>query len=233
MLMDDRLLNYSEAHTSPEPPVLARLNRETHISQVYPQMLSGHLQGALLQMFCRMIRPERVLEIGTFTGYSAIAMGMGMTPPLTPPQQGNTPPLTPPQKGRGSALLHTIDVNPELEDGIKGFIREAGLEELIVLHIGEALEIIPGLNEAWDLVFIDADKPNYLNYYNMVLPRVRQGGFIIADNVLWDGKVTGDPARMDKDTRGIVEFNEFVQQDERVENVMLPIRDGLMILRKL
>ena len=207
------LLQYSEAHTTPEPVVLARLNRETHLSQVYPQMLSGHFQGTLLRMIVQMLRPERTLEIGTFTGYSAIAMGLGMAP--------------------GVSLLHTIEVNPELEDGIRNYIREAGLEEHIVLHIGEALEIIPSLDEPWDLVFIDADKPNYLNYYNMVLPRLRPGGFIVADNVLWDGKVTGDPATMDKDTRGIAEFNEFVHKDARVENLMLPVRDGLMIIRKI
>ncbi len=221
MIIDDFLIAYCEAHTSPEPPVLAKLNRETHLSQVYPQMLSGHLQGTLLRMICQMIRPNRVLEIGTFTGYSAIAMGLGMTPPLAPPQ-----------KGRGGALLHTVEINPELEDGIRKYISEAGLEDRIILHIGEALEIIATMDEDWDLVFIDADKPNYLNYYNAVLPRVKQGGFIIADNVLWDGKVTADRTKMDKDTRGIVEFNEFVQNDERVENLMLPVRDGLSIIRK-
>ena len=207
------LLQYSEAHTTPEPVVLGRLNRETHLSQVYPQMLSGHFQGTLLRMIVQMLRPKRVLEIGTFTGYSAIAMGLGMAP--------------------GGSLLHTIEVNPELEDGIRNYIREAGLEERIVLHIGEALEIIPALEESWDLVFIDADKPNYLNYYNLVLPRLRPGGFIVADNVLWDGKVTGDPATMDKDTRGIAEFNEFVHKDTQVENLMLPVRDGLMFIRKI
>lgn len=223
MLTDDLLMAYSEAHTMPEPPVLARLNRETHLTQVYPQMLSGHLQGSLLRMICRMLCPHRVLEIGTFTGYSAISMAMGMNPHPGPPQSG---------KG-GIALLHTIEVNPELEDGIRKSIREAGLDDRIILHIGQALEVIPALDENWDMVFIDGDKPNYLNYYRLVMPRLRSGGFIIADNVLWDGKVTGDPAGMDKDTRGIVEFNDFVQQDERVENLMLPIRDGLMLIRKI
>jgi predicted O-methyltransferase YrrM len=181
-------------------------------------MLSGHLQGALLRMMVQMIKPEQLLEIGTFTGYSAIAMGLGLPSVLS--------------GAGGGATLHTIEVNPELEDGSRKFIVEAGLENRVLLHIGDALEIIPGLDEVWDLVFIDADKPNYLNYYNMVLPRVRSGGFIIADNVLWDGKVTGDPHKMDKDTRGIVEFNEFVHHDPRVENLILPIRDGLMIIRK-
>jgi predicted O-methyltransferase YrrM len=207
----DMLLEYAEAHTTPELPLLAKLNRETHLSQVYPQMLSGHLQGTLLRMISHMMKPKRVLEIGTFTGYSAINLAIGI------PDDG---------------MVHTIEVNPELEDGIRRYISEASMNDKIILHIGEALMIIPALDELWDLVFIDADKPNYLGYYNMVLSRMRAGGFIIADNVLWDGKVTGDPAKMDKDTRGIVAFNQFVHQDERVENVILPIRDGLMIIRK-
>ena len=219
--MSDLLLEYSEAHTTPEPQILARLNRETHLSQVYPQMLSGHLQGVLLRMFVRMIRPGRTLEIGAFTGYSAISMAMGMT---------GTPAGSP--EGVADALLHTIEVNPEFEDGLRKFIHDAGLDDRIILHIGKALEIIPMLDEIWDLVFIDADKPNYLKYFNMVLPRVRSGGFIIADNVLWDGKVIQPRDKMDRDTRGIVEFNEFIHNDSRVENVILPVRDGLMIIRK-
>jgi predicted O-methyltransferase YrrM len=221
MVIDELLLAYSEAHTSPEPPVLTKLNRETHLTQVYPQMLSGHVQGTLLRMFCQMLRPQRVLEIGTFTGYSAIAMGLGMTASASP-SAGDM----------GTSILHTVEANPELEDGTRKFIAEARLEDRIILHIGEALDIIPALDETWDLVFIDADKPNYLNYYRLVMPHVRPGGFIIADNVLWDGKVTGDPDKMDKDTRGIVEFNDYIQQDERVENIILPIRDGLCIIRK-
>ncbi len=220
--MTDLLFEYSEAHTTPESTVMAKLNRETHLSQVYPQMLSGHIQGTFLRMMIQMLQPERVLEIGTFTGYSAIAMGLGLP----------SSPVSIPGKER-EPILHTIEVNPELENGIRKYIHEAGLEERIVLHTGKALEIIPDLDETWDLVFIDADKPNYLQYYKMVLPRLRQGGFIIADNVLWDGKVTGEPAKMDKDTRGITEFNDFVHNDKRVENLMLPVRDGLMIIRKL
>lgn len=224
MVTDKLLLAYSEAHTTPEPAILASLSRETHLTQVYPQMLSGHLQGTFLRMLVQLTRPERVLEIGSFTGYSAVAMGLGML--------SQTPPLTPPPGGRGRVLLHTIEVNPELEEGIRRFISAAGLEEHVILHIGEALQIIPLLDEVWDLVFIDADKPNYLNYYNLVLPRVRPGGLIIADNVLWDGKVTGEIEKMDKDTLGILEFNDFVHRDERVENIILPIRDGLMVIRK-
>jgi len=234
--MIEGILEYAENHTTPEPAVLAKLNRETHLTQVYPQMISGHLQGTLLRMICHMIKPRRVLEIGTFTGYSAIALALGMNQREsigTTPQKGFTSPPAPPQKGRGEGVvLHTLEVNPEFEERIRKYIGEAELEEIIVLHIGEALEIIPTLNESWDLVFIDADKPNYLNYYNLVFPSVRPGGWIIADNVLWDGKVIDNPAKMDKDTRGIFEFNEFIQNDDRVENLLLPIRDGLMVIRK-
>ena len=218
MMITDELYTYAEDHSTPETTLLARLNRETHLTQVYPQMLSGHLQGAFLRMISQMIQPERILEIGTFTGYSAINLAAGL--------RVNT------ENGR-NGVLHTIEINPEQEEGIRSFIRDAGMQERIVLHIGNAVEIIPKLNETWDLVFIDADKPNYLNYYHQVFPHVRTGGFIVADNVLWDGKVLSDPGKMDKDTRGICTFNEFVQQDDRVENMILPLRDGLMLVRKL
>ncbi len=220
-MINEDIYTYAGEHTTPELPVLERLNRETHLSQVYPQMLSGHLQGTFLQMITHMIRPARILEIGTFTGYSAINMAKALD--LFPADPSET----------AGAVLHTIEINPEQEEIIRSFIRLAGLEKSIILHIGDALEIIPGLDETWDLVFIDADKPNYLNYYNMVFPRLRKGGFIVADNVLWGGKVLTDPAKMDKDTRGISRFNDFVQHDDRVENMLLPLRDGLMIIRKL
>jgi caffeoyl-CoA O-methyltransferase len=201
---------YAEAFSTPENPVLAALNRETHLSRVYPRMLSGHLQGNLLQMISHLLKPLRILEIGTFTGYSAICLASGL-----------------PDSGK----LHTIEVNPEEEGIIRKYIEEAGLTEKIVLHIGEAEKIIPALEEKWDLVFIDADKPNYLNYYKMVFDKVIPGGFILADNAFWGGKVL-ETASTDKDTLGIIEFNEFVMQDERVDNVLLPIRDGLMMIRK-
>ena len=211
---------YAESHSTEEPEILRKLNRETHLTQVYPQMLSGHLQGLMLRMIVGMLNPKRILEIGTFTGYSALAMALGWD-------------LDAESIADADFMLHTIEANPELESGIRKYIQEAGLENRITLHIGEAASVIPQLKEVWDMVFIDADKPNYLNYYQMVFPRVRSGGFILADNVLWDGKVLNDPEKMDKDTRGIVAFNEYVQKDRRVENLLLPIRDGLMLVKKV
>lgn len=222
--MNQAVLEYAQKMTTPEMTILHRLNRETHLSQIYPQMLAGHMQGMLLQMISRMIRPGRILEIGTFTGYSAICLAGGLNTP-----RGSLPLK---ERGRGG-VLHTIEANPEIESIIRKYLKEASLTDSVELHIGEALDIIPTLDEEWDLVFIDADKPNYLAYYNMILPRVRKGGFILADNVLWDGKVLEPIDNPDKDTLGITRFNEFVQQDTRVEQLLLPFRDGLMIIRKL
>ncbi|MCX6252466.1 MAG: O-methyltransferase [Bacteroidetes bacterium] len=209
-MISEKLLEYAEVHTSKESPLLAKLNRETNLTQMYPRMLSGHVQGTLLRMISAMIKPLRILEIGTFTGYSAICLSEGL------------------QKG---GFLHTIEVNPEQEEIIRKYIAEAGLTDKIILHIGEAEKVISSLKEKWDLVFIDADKPNYLTYYNMVFNAVRSGGFILADNALWGGKVL-DEKTTDKDARGIIRYNEFVLNDDRVENILLPIRDGLMISRK-
>jgi caffeoyl-CoA O-methyltransferase len=237
-MKENDILRYCEGHTTPVPDVLASLERETHLTQVYPRMLAGPYQGMLLRMISAMIRPKRILEIGTFTGYSAICLAEG-TLPLTPPQkstspptplQEDTPPLTPPQEGRG--ILHTIEVNPEQEEIIRKYIKMAGMEERIVLHTGDAMEIIKELDESWDLVFIDADKPNYLNYYMLLIDKLAPGSFILADNALWDGKVL-DPDTTDKEAQGIMAFNEYVNNDPRVENILLPVRDGIMILRKL
>ena len=199
---------YLALHSTPEPEILTRISRHTHLTQVYPQMLSGHLQGTFLRFLCMLLKPQEILEIGTFTGYSAVAMALGA------PQ----------------ARVHTIEANPELEEIILHHIHLAGLEERITLHMGDAPEIIPTLDQSWDLVFIDADKPNYLNYYRMVAGKMNPGGIILADNVLWDGKVLNDPEVMDRDTRAIHEFNQFVQQDPRVENLIIPLRDGLMVI---
>lgn len=204
------LEEYIEAHSEKEPEVLSGLTRVTHQRVLRPRMLSGNMQGQFLRMLCRMNCARRVLEIGTFTGYSAISMAMGM---------------------EEDGILHTIDINDEIEDFTREFIGKSGLEKRIVLHIGDACEIIPQLNECFDLVFIDADKRQYSEYYRLVFDKVRPGGIIVADDVLWDGKVIDKSCR-DPQTCGILEFNELVQADHRVENILLPVRHGLMLIRK-
>ena len=211
--LDKDLDQYVEQHTSEESQLLKQINRDTWANVMMPRMLSGHLQGRVLSMLSHMIKPERVLEIGTYTGYSALCMAEGMTE---------------------NGLMHTIDVNEELSDMVNGYFDEARLSNKVKYHIGNAMEIIPNLNETWDLVFIDADKINYSNYFDLVIDNVRKGGFIIADNVLWSGKVIEKfRKKLDKDTEAIMEFNQKMHQDSRVENVLFPIRDGLMVLRKL
>jgi caffeoyl-CoA O-methyltransferase len=230
-MVDEEIEEYAEDHTSPESDILTRLSRETHLTQKYPRMLSGHLQGTFLKMISHMVQPKRILEIGTFTGYSTLCLG-GLTPSPSAspyPSPASSSPYSSPE-GEGF-ILHTIDVDPELEEIIRKYLKEAGMEDCVILHIGDAMNIIPTLDEQWDLVFIDADKPNYLNYYKLVIDKVRSGGIILADNTLWGGKVL-NPNPKDKDTIGIKEFNDFVQKDERVENVLLPIRDGIMLIQK-
>lgn len=201
---------YADTHSSPDSELLNELYRETYLKTVYPRMISGSYQGKVLGMISHMIRPKTILEIGTFTGYSTICLSQGL-----------------PKDGK----IHTIEVNPEMQDIFMKYFRKASIENDVVVHTGPALEIIPQLDETFDLVFIDADKENYLNYYNLVFEKVRMGGFILADNAFWDGKVIREDH--DKETRGITEFNEFVQNDPRVENVLLTIRDGLMLVRKV
>jgi predicted O-methyltransferase YrrM len=204
--------NYAIEHTSAEPDFLYELYRETNLKTMYPRMLSGHFQGKFLTMICAMLKPERVLEIGTFTGYSAISLALGL-----------------PEKG----IIHTIDSNAEsVEIGLKYFDR-AGVKDKIICHIGNAIEIIGGIDETFDLIFIDADKENYLNYYHLVFDKLRRGGIIVADNAFWEGKVLSKPEKADREALGIIEFNDFVQKDSRVENILVPIRDGLMMVRKL
>jgi caffeoyl-CoA O-methyltransferase len=209
----DELQAYAEHHTSPEPELLRRLNRETHVQVLAPRMLSGHLQGRVLSMLSHMVGPRRVLELGTFTGYSALCLAEGLAP---------------------DGELHTVEQNPELESRIRRYVQEAGLTGRIHLHIGDATAVLGTLHETWDLVFIDADKINNARYYELVLPQVRSGGFILIDNVLWSGKALPSyplkPA--DKDAHAVRAFNDFVQQDARVENVFLPLRDGLLMVRK-
>jgi caffeoyl-CoA O-methyltransferase len=202
---------YAHDHTSIELPVLARLSRATHVRTHQPQMLSGHLQGAFLQMISHMIKPSTILEIGTFTGYSAICMAQGL-------QTGGK--------------LVTIDCNPEMEDFAMPYFEEAGLQDKISMLIGDATKIIKKLQGPFDMVFIDADKENYVNYFEMVFPKVSPGGYILADNTLWYGRVIQPGAESDRETAGIVRFNKFVQQHNGIEHVLLPIRDGIMIVRK-
>lgn len=201
---------YIDEHSEQEPEVLARLSRATHQKILRPRMLSGNLQGQLLKMLCRMNHARRVLELGTFTGYAAISMAMGL---------------------EDDGVVHTVDINDEIEEFTRGYIDRSGLSDRIVFHIGDACEIIPQLDEMFDLVFIDADKRQYADYYRLVFDKVRPGGIIVADDVLWEGKVV-DEASRDAQTRGILDFNALVQADERVENLLLPIRHGLMLIRK-
>lgn len=205
------ITQYAESHTRYEGDLLAALEKETYLKVLMPRMCSGHLQGQVLRMLTAMIRPQKVLEIGTYTGYSAIAMAEVM-----------------PEGGK----IHTIDINEELRPMVLAYLQKAGVENVVQLHIGDALQIVPTLDERWDLVFIDADKENYLNYYLMVMPNLRIGGYVIADNVLWSGKVC-DTGIEDPETSALRAFNEYVHKDPRVENVLLAVRDGLMILRKI
>jgi len=203
--------DYCEKYTQKEDDVLYQLHRETHQKILRPRMLSGHLQGQLLTMFANMISPEKILEIGTYTGYSAICLARGL---------------------KAGGELHTIDINEELEDFAYSFFEKAGLGQQIKMHVGDAMEIIPDLKMQWDLVFIDADKENYINYYNLVLDTVKPGGFIIFDNELWSGKVTQIVNPKDKETVTLVNLAEVLEEDDRVENVLLPVRDGLFMVRK-
>lgn len=209
--IDEKLDAYCCNHTTSESAVLKKLNRDTHVNVLQPRMLSGHFQGRLLSMLSKMIQPKRILEIGTYTGYSALCFAEGLV-----------------ENGK----LITIDVNPQLEDFVRSYIDEAEMSDKIDFRIGNALEIIPTLDEEFDIVFIDADKLNYINYYNLVFDKVKSGGYILSDNVLWSGKVVQTEGKMDKDTIHLMEFNQLIQEDERVENILLPIRDGIMVARK-
>jgi caffeoyl-CoA O-methyltransferase len=205
------LEQYILDHCENETEILKDLSRQTHVHIYHPRRLSGHLQGRVLKMLCGMIKPLNILEIGTFTGYSAICLAEGL-----------------PKSGK----IHTIEINDELEEFISPFISRAGFEEKIKLHFGDALKIIPTLNQTFDLVFIDGDKKQYCDYYKLVFDKVSDGGYIIADNVLWDGKVIEDKTKQDEQTLEIIKFNNLIQNDTRVENVIFPIRDGMMIIRK-
>jgi caffeoyl-CoA O-methyltransferase len=209
--IDSKLDDYVCLHTSDEPQILYELNRETHLKVLQPRMLSGHFQGRLLSMISKLISPTNILEIGTYTAYSTLCLLEGLN-----------------KNGK----ITTIDINEELEDIVRKYISKAEAEQKIDYQIGDAIEIIPTLNQEFDLVFIDADKTNYVNYYNLVFDKVKSGGFILTDNVLWSGKVIQPLKKDDLDTKIILEFNEMVKNDDRVETILLPIRDGLMLTRK-
>lgn len=208
--IEEKVEEYSIAHTSPESNLLNVIDRETHLEVLRPRMLSGHFQGRILSMLAKMVGPTTILEIGTYTGYSALCLAEGLS-----------------EEGR----LYTIDINEELEDRVRQYFLESPYNGQIDFIIGDALNLIPTLNENWDMVFIDADKKNYLNYYELVISSVKSGGYIIADNVLWSGKVV-EKEHDDEDTEALRVFNDTLSKDSRLEVVLLPVRDGLLIARK-
>lgn len=211
--IDPALLTYCEAHTSGEDALLKKITRETQAKVLMPRMISGHLQGKMLELFAKMINAESILEIGTYTGYSGICLARGLKP---------------------GGKLTTLDINDELETMVRGFFEESGLADQIDYHLGNARDIIPTLSGPFDLVFIDADKFYYADYFELVIDKVRPGGIILADNVLWSGKILIEKGqKIDKDTQKILDFNRLVQEDPRVENILLPIRDGVLMARKL
>ena len=209
---NESVTKYILDHTSEPDALLQELERQTYLKVLRPQMVSGKLQGKILEMISYMIQPENILELGTFTGYSALCLAKGLKP---------------------NGKLLTIDVNDELEDFAQSFFNRSTNKEKIEFKIGDAREIIPDLEELFDLVFIDADKRQYSEYFSLVIEKVKPGGFIIADDVLWYGKVNEPVDDNDAYTQGLIKFNDIVKNDKRVENVIFPVRDGLMVLRKL
>ena len=209
--MTTEIENYILSHSDDEGALLAAIERDANVNLLRPRMLSGHLQGRILKMFCRMIRPKCVLEIGTYTGYATLCMAEGCDK---------------------DAELHTIEINDEMEDFIQKYLEQSPLYHQIHLHIGDAMDIIPCMEKQFDLVFIDADKRLYSEYYDLIFPKVRPGGLILADNTLWDGKVIEEVHPTDKQTQGILHFNDKIKADTRVEKVIVPLRDGLTMIWK-
>ncbi len=204
------LEEYVEKHSQEEPAILKKLTRETHLKVLQPRMISGHFQGRVLSMLSKLIRPRCILEIGTYTGYSAICLAEGLAP---------------------EGVVHTIDVNEELHDLQRKYFDLSGWGKQIVQYTGNALDLIPDMEEKFDLVFIDADKVNYPAYFEMIIGKMAHGGVILTDNVLWSGKVLEEVKANDKQTNALLEYNRMVNEDPRVETVLLPIRDGLTITR--
>jgi len=208
---DKALEQYILGHIDEESDLLKQLNRDAHVNLLRPRMISGHLQGAVLKMLCRLVQPQYILELGTYTAYATLCLAEGAP---------------------DNAEIHTIELNDELEDFITKYLRQTKPKDKIHLHLGDAMEIIPRLDRIFDLVFIDANKRMYAEYYNLVFEKVRSGGLIIADNTLWDGHVIETPKPGDKQTIGIQQFNDMIAKDDRVEKVILPLRDGLTLIWK-
>ncbi|NLE62825.1 MAG: O-methyltransferase [Bacteroidales bacterium] len=211
-LISDEIEDYCEKHSSKEEDLLYQLYRETYQKTLRPRMISGHIQGLFLQMISNLVKPKRILELGTFTGYSTICLAKGLT---------------------NDGLIYTIEEEPELEYIIHKYLHQTPFYSKVKLMIGKALDFIPSLHETWDIIYIDADKTNYLNYYKILLPSLSKNGILLADNVLWSGKILNHPSSDDKETKALSEFNEYVQNDNNVTNLLLPLRDGIMIVQKI
>ena len=210
--MEKELEKYVLDHISPEDDILSELSRETHLKIYHPRQLSGHLQGKVLEMISIMIKPDFILELGSYTGYSAICLAKGLSP---------------------DGKIYTIEINDELEDIFNKYVEKSGFQDKVIQIKGDAIDVIPTLEIEFDLVFIDANKRFYKDYYDAVFDKVKSGGYIIADNVLWDGKIVKEIKPNDHFTKGILEFNDYIKNDSRVEKVLLPLRDGMMIIRKI
>ncbi|MCQ2350519.1 MAG: O-methyltransferase [Paludibacteraceae bacterium] len=205
------LEEYILQHSEPESELLARLDREANVKLLHPRMVSGHIQGRLLSALSWMIRPERILEIGTYVGYSAMCLAEGLT---------------------DNGKIITLDIDDEIEDMAREYISQSPYASKIDFRIGDAVKLIPDMNEVFDLVFIDGNKRDYIEYFECVLPKVRKNGFILADNTLWAGKVIQTPESNDYQTKGLIAFNDYIAKDERIDRFILPLRDGLTIMRK-
>ena len=209
--LPEELDKYIVDHSQDEPELLKQLTRETYQKVLQPIMLSGPYQGRVLSMISKLIRPKTILELGTFTGYSTLCLAEGL---------------------QSDGIIHTIDINEELEDFQRKYFDKSGYGKQIIQHVGSALEMIPTIDETFDLVFIDADKPNYSNYFHLIIDKVKPGGIILSDNVLWHGKVVETLNPKDTSTKAVIDYNKLLKDDDRLETVLLPIRDGLTISRK-
>lgn len=210
--LPEKIEEYVVRHSAKEPELLQQLNRETNLKVLQPRMLSGHYQGRILSMISKLVQPSSILEIGTYTGYSALCLAEGL---------------------KKEGILHTIDLNEELYDIQKKYFDASEFAPQIKQHLGDATKLIPILDTSFDLVFIDADKPNYPNYFELIMEKLNPGGIILSDNVLWSGKVVQPEKEDDESTRALLKYNRLLAQDHRLETVMLPVRDGLTISRRI